>query len=203
MLIRRHRRAFAVLMISLVASLGVAVPAAHADTIIPIHWTVNASTHLKNLNIDVVVPPGTFDGQVNLTTGELTGNLTLPPATQKISLLGLPLASATFAVKQAAPVTGKVDLATGTVTVSASFNMLITNVSLALLPKLNLVGSRCHGSTPISQTFSGPINLTGASSFTSTYSIPKFADCGLTTPLLNLVIPGGGNTFTVSFAPPA
>ena len=47
------------------------------------------------------------------------------------------------------------------------------------------------------------MNLTGASTFSSSYTIPKFADCGLVTPILNLIIPGSGNTFTVTFAPPA
>ena len=48
------------------------------------------------------------------------------------------------------------------------------------------------------------MNLTGSSTFSSSFTIPKFADCGLLiTPVLNLIIPGGGNTFTVTFAPPA
>ena len=74
-------------MAAIVATIGLAsIPGASAaDTVIPIHWTVNASTHLKSLNMDVTVPPGTFDGQVDLTTGALTGNLTLPPATQNIA----------------------------------------------------------------------------------------------------------------------
>jgi hypothetical protein len=203
MLTRRSGRLLVALMLTLVASLGLTLPSASADTIIPIHWTVNASTHIKSLNMDVVVPPGSFDGEVNLTTGALTGNLTLPPATQKISILGIPLASATFAVQPTAPISGHVDLLAGTVSVSASFNFLITKASVSLLPRLNLVGNNCHGATPITQNFTGPVNLSGASTFSSEFTIPKFANCGLLTPILNLIIPGGGNTFTVTFAPPA
>ena len=191
-------------MVALLGIVGLAgIPAASADTIIPIHWTVNASTHLKSLNMDVTVPPGTFDGEVNLTTGALTGNLSLPSATQKISILGIPLASATFALKSNGPITGHVDLAAGTVSVAASFTFNITNASAAILPKLNIVGNNCHGSQPITQNLTGPVNLTGASTFSSSFTIPKFAGCGLVTPLLNLIIPGSGNTFTVTFAPPA
>jgi hypothetical protein len=193
----------AALLIAFVATAGLAsAPSAlAADTVIPIHWSVNASAHIKSLNMDITVPPGTFDGSVNLTTGALSGNLTLPSATQNISLLGIPLASATFAMAPNGPISGHLDLATMTVSVTASFNFNITNVHASILPRLNLVGNNCHGSKPITQTLTGPVNLAGSQTFSSTFAIPKFADCGLTTPLLNLIIPGGGNTFTATFAP--
>jgi len=203
---RNRRGALAVLLVLALSSLGLfgASPASAADTIIPIHWNINASTHLKSLNMDVVVPQGTFDGQVNLTTGDLTGSLTLPKATQTIKLFGLPIASATFSMAAAGPITGHVDLATNTVTVNSSFTFNIDKAALSLLPSLNLVGNNCHGATPISVNMSGPVNLTGSSTFSATYTIPKFAGCGLlVTPILNLIIPGPGNTFTATFAPPA
>ena len=101
---RNRRGALAVLLVLALSSLGLfgATPAS-ADTIIPIHWNINASTHLKSLNMDVVVPQGTFDGQVNLTTGALTGNLSLPKATQTIKIFGFPIASATFSMNSAGP----------------------------------------------------------------------------------------------------
>ena len=178
-------------------------PTASADVIIPIRWEVDVSTHIQSLDMDVTVPTGTFDGQVNLTTGELTGDLDLPPATQTISLFGIPLASATFAMDAAGPITGQIDPATQTVTVDASFTFAITRASLSFLPRLNIIGSRCRGAEPISQTLTGPIDLTGPSTFSSTYTLPRLRDCGLFTPLLNWIIPGGGNTFTATFAPPA
>ena len=63
------------------------------------------------------------------------------------------------------PITGHVDLATNTVTVNSSFTFNIDKASLSLLPWLNLVGNNCHGSTPIAVNMSGPVNLSGASTF--------------------------------------
>jgi hypothetical protein len=203
---RISRNGLAVLMALVIAGFGLisAAPTASADTIIPINWTVNASTTLKSLNLSVTVPPGTFVGQVDLTTGALTGNLTLPPAAKTISLAGIPLATATFAMKENGPITGHVDLATQTVTVNTSFTFSITSATLSLAPRLNLVGNNCRGVSPISVDMSGPVNLTGSSTFSSTYTVPKFTGCGLLlTPILNLIIPGSGNTFTATFAPPA
>ena len=67
---RNRRGALAVLLVLALGSLGLfSASPASADTIIPIHWNVNASTHLKSLNMDVVVPQGTFDGQVTSPPG--------------------------------------------------------------------------------------------------------------------------------------
>jgi hypothetical protein len=172
-----------------------------AATTIPIHWKVNASTHIASLNMDVQIPEGTFDGEVDLATGALTGNLNLPPASKTIRLFGLPIATATFAMSQNGPITGHVDFATMTVTVDSSFDFAIKSATASFLPWLNLVGNSCRGTQPIDVSMSGPVNLTGSQTFSADYTLPRLQDCGLATPLLNLVIPGGGNTFTATFAP--
>jgi len=199
MLTLTRRGSLAALMVLVLATFGLATaPAAGAaDVIIPITWNVNASTHLKNLNLDVTVPQGTFTGTVDLTTGAIQGNLNLPPASKTISFLGIPLATATFAMSPTGPISGHVDLTTMTATVTSSFNFQISSATLSILPKLNLVGKTCRGATPITVAMSGPVSLT----FSSTYTIPQLTGCGLLTPILNLVVPSSGNTFTATFAP--
>ncbi len=178
---------------------GSAAPAG-ADTTLPVTYAVDASTTLAKLHQTVTVPPGTFTGSVDLTTGELVGNLVLPPATTTVSLAGLGLATATFDLAPVGPVQGTVNLSTLAVTSTARFDVLVTSVDPLGLP-LNVVGNRCGTSKPVSVTFSGAFSLAGSSTFTGTYAIPPLHDCGLTTPALNLVIPGPGNTFTAAFAP--
>lgn len=188
-----------VVALALAAASFSAAPSGAAG--IPIHWQVNASTHIKSLNMDVQIPAGTFDGEVDLATSSLTGNLNLPPASQTIKLFGMPIATTTFAMSQNGPITGHIDLATMTVTVNSSFNFAITKATTPFLPGLNLVGKSCRGTQPINVSMSGPVNLTGASSFSAEYTLPKLTGCGLATPLLNLIVPGGGNTFSATFAP--
>jgi hypothetical protein len=184
-----------------VASLW-AAPAAQAAPDLPIHWRVDATTHLATLNRDVQVPRGTFDGVIDLGTGDLTGDLALPPADIRLDLIGLvPVVDATFAITQTQPITGHVDLATLYVTATATFDIRVLSAR-PLGSSVNLVGDNCRTSAPISVTMQGPVNLTGGSTFTGTYAIPPLEHCGLLTPALNLVIAGDGNTFTGTFSPP-
>lgn len=199
-----RRRASAItFVLALVALCFAQANPAAADPIIPINWSVQTTTTLKSLNQTVVSPPGTFTGQVDLGTGALTGDLALPPARSTVKIAGLPLANAEFALEQAAPIQGGVDLATGTVSTTASFNVRLKSLKPTLLP-INLVGNNCRTVSPVTVTLSGPFSLTGASTFTGTFTLPKFRDCGLfNTPLINLVIPGPGNTISATFGPPA
>lgn len=189
-----------VVALMLAAATFAAAPSGAASTL-PIHWKVNASTHIKSLNMDVAIPEGSFDGEVDIVTGELTGSLNLPAASKTIKLFGLPIATTTFAMTQNGPITGHVDFATMTVTVNSSFNFAIKSAALSFLPKVNLVGKSCRGTKPINVSMSGPIDLTGEQTFSADYALPKLTGCGLATSLMNLIIPGGGNTFTATFAP--
>lgn len=189
-----------VVALMLAAATFAAAPSGAASTL-PIHWKVNASTHIKSLNMDVAIPEGNFDSEVDIVTGELTGSLNLPAASKTIKLFGLPIATTTFAMTQNGPITGHVDFATMTVTVNSSFNFAIKSAALSFLPKVNLVGKSCRGTKPINVSMSGPIDLTGEQTFSADYALPKLTGCGLATSLMNLIIPGGGNTFTATFAP--
>lgn len=182
-----------------VAQAGPAGAAAHSDPTFPIDFIVKASTHIAKLNQTINVPAGKFVGSLDLVTGKLTGNITLPPASDTISLAGIGLATAGFAVAQVKPVTGQVNLTNLTLKATSVFNAKIPYIHPAGLP-INLVGNNCQTATPISITFGGKVNFSG-STFTSTYTIPNFQNCSLPTSAINLLIPGPGNTFTAKFSP--
>jgi hypothetical protein len=187
----------------LAAGLAGAAPAAasaHSDPTFKVTYIVKATTHIAKLNQNISVPPGRFVGTIDLVTGNLVGNLTLPPAQTIVNLAGVGLATAGFAVAPVGPVRGHVDLAKLTLTATSVFNAKIPYIHPLGLP-INLVGSSCQTAKPISITFSGKVNFAG-STFSSSYTIPDFQNCALTTPAINLLIPGPGNTFTAKFSPP-
>ena len=159
---------------------GAAQPAQASDLAVPIDYTVNASTTLAKLHQTVVVPPGTFVGSIDLTTGALTGNLSLPPATTTVSEGGLGLATATFALQPVKAVTGTVNLTTLVATATATFNVAVQSVKP--LGLVNIVGDRCQTSQPISVTFTGPISLSGSSSFSGDYAFRRSPIAGCSRP---------------------
>jgi len=48
---------------------------------------------------------------------------------------------------------------------------------------------------------SGTAVLGGASTFSGTFTMPPFKNCGLKTTAINLVLAGPGNTFTATATP--
>ena len=54
--------------------------ATSASPSVTVTWNVDAQTHLAKLGSDVNVPRGSFSGTIDLATGDLVGNLSLPPA---------------------------------------------------------------------------------------------------------------------------
>jgi len=69
-------------------------------------------------------------------------------------------------------------------------------------PPVNLVGSNCVTSTPITVTMRGTQHMGALSKFLGTFTLPKFKGCGVLTSLLNKDVSGPGNTFSASSAPP-
>jgi hypothetical protein len=197
---RRSSRALAAAALTL-GVIALAAPAASADPKIPFSQDVYASTHLAKSGMDITVPPGLFEGTIDLATGEETGTLTLPPATVTMNLFGvIPAADASFVMAPAGPITGHVDLATFNVDTTASFTVKLAR----LTPHgtdINLVGDNCSTVAPITVRMQGVVNPATGGTFASTYSIPDFQDCQLLTPVITAFVSGPGNTFLASFAP--
>jgi hypothetical protein len=184
---------------AVVGSVATAAPAS-AEPIFPIDWNLDADVNIAKLGLEQSVTGGSFVGEADLGTGEISGDLTLPASSMQIELLGLQLADVGFAVAPQGPTSGTIDLATLTASITSSFNIKIPHLRPLGL-RLNLVGDRCQTATPITLTMSGPVSLTGATTFSGEFTIPKFKNCGLLTFAINLLIPGEGNTFTATASP--
>lgn len=194
---RRSALALATVLLAAAAVFGTA-GAASADPILPINMNVNATTTIKSLGQTINISGGTFAGQVDLGNGSLTGDMNLPPASTDISLGAIRLLDTTFAMQQTQPVTGHVDLATLQVSATAQFNIRLSQLQAFGVP-INLVGTKCVTASPITLNMSGTLDLTNGTTFSGTYTIPKFKDCGLLlTPIINLIIPSSGNMFSAS-----
>jgi hypothetical protein len=171
---------------------------ASAGTTVTVRYPVNGSTFLKAANATVPLGPGTLRSKVNLTTGKVTASLNLPPATGSFKELGVIPVTATVAFIQDGPTTGTVDLNTGAVTTMSNITLQITSLSVGGLPVP--VGPACESATPASVSLASQpgFSIVNGGTVSGTYTVPPFAHCGLTTPVLNLTITGPGNTLSLT-----
>lgn len=200
-LLRLPARTIAATALSgLVAAVTVAATpaAASADTTLTVRYPVSGSTFIKAANGTVKLGPGTLKSTVDLTTGALTASLKLPPATGSFTELGLVPVTATTSFIQNGPTTGAVNLGTGAVATTSYITLQITSLTVAGLPVP--VGPSCKSATPatVSVTSQPGFSIVKGGNLSGTYTIPQFANCGLETPVLNLTIPGPGNTITLT-----
>lgn len=193
--IRRAVAAFLGLAALSAASVTLA-PSASADPDIPLDLASNSTIHLAKLGLDTE-GTGRFVGSVDLGTGELTGNLIMDASETNVDLLGIKAATIGVEVAAAQPIAGTVDFTDFSIEATASFNIKILYVRPLGIRWLNLVGNRCTTKSPVSIVVTGQADpATFAVSLTGEFEIPKFQNCGLTTPILDLLVSGPGNTFT-------
>ena len=185
-----------------------AVPAARAHAAVPVSAAVPADslitatypatggTYVKALGSTATLGPGTLSSTVDPSTSAVTATLTLPPATVSFKEFGVIPVSATTEFIQDGTATGTASLSDNTVTATLRVTLKITSLSIAGLPIP--VGSQCQTTAPATITVSSQpgFNLLSGGILAGTYTIPQFRHCGLETPLINLAVPGPGNTIT-------
>lgn len=185
-----------------IATAGPSSASTAADAKIKATYPVTGSTLIKAPNFTLHVGPGTLKSTVNVITGRLTANLSLPPATGTFKQFGIIPVTATTQFINAAPTTGKINLKTGAIHSTSKITLQITSLTVAGLPIP--VGSSCETSTPaVVAVASQPgFSILKGGNLAGSYTIPQFASCGLATVLINLTIPGPGNTLTLTLGKP-
>jgi hypothetical protein len=166
---------------------------------ITINYSVNGSTHIKALNTDVKLGPGTLNVSLDLSSGNFTGDLSLPTAKASFTLLGFIPGTATINLVPASQVTGT--FTNGVVNADAKETLQITNVSILGIPVV-LNSKTCETRAPadIPLMSGANFNVQTGGTLTGTYTIPALKGCGIVTPLLSALATGPGNTISVTIA---
>ena len=171
---------------------------ASADTVVHAKYKVTGSTFIKAANFTLALGPGKLASTLDANTGKLKATLTLPNATGSFKEAGLVPVTATTQFINDGPTTGTLNFNTGAVSTTSKITLRIVSLSVA---GINMpVGSSCETAQPTVVSVSGQppaFNILKGGSLTGTYTIPQFANCELETALINLTIPGSGNTITL------
>ena len=170
--------------------------AASAASKLTVKYKVTGSTFLKSINTTASLGPGTLKSTVNLSNGKLTASLALPPATVSFKELGLIPVTATTEFVQDGPTTGQLNVNTGAVSTTSKIILKLTSMIVSGLSVP--VPSSCQSApATIKLTSLKGFSVVNGGNLSGTYTIPKFAGCGVLTPVLNLTIPGSGNTIAL------
>jgi hypothetical protein len=187
-------------LIGVIASAGGA--SASTATGIKARYPVTGSTFIKAPDFTLPLGPGTLSATANLITGRLTATLKLPDATGTFKQFGIIPVTATTRFINAAPTSGKINLSTGAIHSTSHITLQLVDLKVAGLDIP--VGPSCETSTPavISVASQPGFSIVKGGNLAGSYTIPQFANCGLATVLINLTIPGSGNTLTLTLGKP-
>lgn len=171
---------------------------ASARTTVTLRYPVSGSTHLAKPNATLPLGPGKLTATADLTTYTVTAKLSLPDATGSFKELNAVPVTATAQLINNGPTTGTVNPDTGAVATTSKITMRIVSLTVGGVPQL--VGNSCQTITPVTvQVSSQPgWSIIKGGTLAGTYTIPRFHHCLLDTLLINLTLPGPGNTITLT-----
>ncbi|MEV6633688.1 hypothetical protein AB0M54_23345 [Actinoplanes sp. NPDC051470] len=198
----RVRKASVLLVAAMAASaLGVSASPASAAAELSATYPINGVSHIASNDSDLPLGPGSLHATVNLDSGALAAEVSLPAATGEFKELGFIPVTATVELTEAEPTTGQLDLNTGQLRTTSHITMRLTRLTIAGLPAP--VGSRCQTREPaeVPLTSQPGFSVLRGGVVTGTYTIPPFQHCLLNTGLINLTIPGSGNTLSLTLGP--
>lgn len=171
-----------------------------ADSFLYANYPVSGSTTIQSTNSTLDLGPGSLSAALDVTTSSFTANLTLPPASASFTEFGIVPITATASFIQDGPITGQV--VNGGIQSTANITIKLSDMKVAGIPVI--VGNKCESTTPATLNLSSGtgFNVLLGGPVSATYTIPPFANCLLTTGIINLLIPGDGNTIDLTLAKP-
>jgi hypothetical protein len=179
------------------AALAATAAPALASTKVHASYKVTGSTYIKAPNFTLSLGPGKLSSTVNLRTGKLTATLSLPNATGSFKQFGIVPVTATTQFINDGATTGKLNLKTGAVTTKSKITLRIVSLTVAGIGVP--VGKSCQTKNAVVVDLASQpgFNVLKGGTVAGNYTIGDFSHCGLATLLINLTIPGSGNTISL------
>ncbi|NKI45222.1 hypothetical protein HFV08_29075 [Streptomyces sp. LD120] len=174
--------------------------AAHAAPV-RLDYPLSGTTHLKGTDSDLTLGPGTLKATADLAAGTLSADTELPPAKGEFHMIGIVPVSVTTEFVEPEPTKGTIDNKTGAVASTTKLTLRLKNLKVAGIP--TPIGNSCQTEVPavLALTSEPGFNPLTGGTLSGEYTIPKFEHCLLATPLINLIIPGDGNSVSLKLGP--
>ncbi len=152
---------------------------------------------------------GTILSQLNLSTGEFTGDMQLNPTSGSFEVIkgwSRYLATATVEFESVGETVGS--LLDGKLVATSTAYIKVPKVTKTLFGLVDWPiggGDNCRTKTPVTFTVSSPsdqpFDAIEGGLVTGSYTLPKLENCGLLTSILNLKMAGEGNLINLQMTP--
>lgn len=165
-------------------------------------FAVQGTTEIRTLTRGSAKLSGTFDPELTVSTGALSGDLRLAPTRARLVTLGIIPVTADLAFVMTARAAGRLEGTSATLT--ARFKIRLAKLYLfGSIPVAG--GESCQTKTasvaPLAS--SGPFALPAGGRLTGTYAISDLTGCGALTAFVNPLTKGSGNTLDINLTPKA
>jgi hypothetical protein len=167
-------------------------------------YDASGSTHITSTDSTIALGPTQLITTVDMNTGAFTGSMELPGSRSAFKVAGFIPVTADVSFEPVTPVSGTLtphpEGGGHVVQASTSYDIRLSNIDIAGFP--TFTGSHCRTIEPVAIDLATPADerfqLFSGGNVAGTYDIGTFENCGLNTWLINLLVPGEGNT--LSFA---
>lgn len=158
---------------------------------IKIKYRVEGVSRIAKLGSELALGPGTLDAEIDLVTGDIVGQLELPPSDGYFVVFRFVPTTTRVEFLPANPVTGRVE--SGEIRAGARLHLRLDRVAVDGVP-LD-AGPDCRTAELVSVDLAGPFNLV-QTTLKGVYAIPPYAGCvgaERLDPLFTGLISGPGN----------
>lgn len=183
------------------AALGLIPVAAHAATIVTLQHDAVGTSYIARTKSTVALEPTTLTTDLDIDTGDFTGSLPLPGTSTEFKAIGFLPVKADVDFIPVGDVTGRIDLTQtqAKVNATARYYIKLSNIKIVGFP--TFTGNQCKTKAPVDIPVATPagegFDIIEGGNLRGTYSIGSFQNCGLNTGLINLLVPGAGNTVDI------
>lgn len=189
-------------LLSSAAALTLALSAspASADTI-DVQYDVNGTTVIESTGSTITLGPTVIDTSVE-EDGSFTGNMVLPGTRTEFKVFGFIPVTADVNFEPVGPTTGQLTRVgrQRTLASTSTYYVRLSNIKASGFPLF--AGPYCRTSNPVTINADTPagefFDIGAGGRLVGEYSIGDFENCGLNTWLINVLVPGDGNSIELN-----
>lgn len=161
-----------------------------------ISYALNGNSQIKKLNAAVPLGPGKFDAKVNLSSGALTGDLSLPKTKTSFKLFGFIPGESVVVLTPEGKTTGSFQ--GGVVKSNSKVGITLPDVRVFGIPVVFGDSCKTTKAADIALTSGPDFNPMVGGTLSGEYEIPPFAGCGsFITEIVTGVTSGPGNSISL------